>query len=182
METLRQPLEDGTVTVSRVNGTVAFPCGFMLVAAMNPCPCGYYGHPTRPCTCSDDRIDLHIEVPPVDFDSLTSAQKEESSAQIKVRVDAARAVQARRFQGSSVTCNAQIPSERLREVCRTEPAADALIKTAFERFGLSARAYDRVLKVARTIADLDGAECIEARHAAEAVRYRTLDRKYWTKP
>lgn len=196
METLRQPLEDGTVTVSRVNGTVAFPCGFMLVAAMNPCPCGYYGHPTRPCTCSDgavarylsrvsgpllDRIDLHIEVPPVDFDSLTSARKEESSAQIKVRVDAAQAVQARRFQGSSVTCNAQIPPERLREVCRTEPAADALIKTAFERFGLSARAYDRVLKVARTIADLDGAECIEARHAAEAVRYRTLDRKYWTK-
>lgn len=197
METLRQPLEDGAVTVSRVNGTVAFPCGFMLVAAMNPCPCGYYGHPTRPCTCSDgavarylgrvsgpllDRIDLHIEVPPVDFDSLTSTRKEESSAQIKVRVDAARAVQARRFQGSSVTCNAQIPPERLREVCRTEPAADTLIKTAFERFGLSARAYDRVLKVARTIADLDGAECIEARHAAEAVRYRTLDRKYWTKP
>lgn len=196
METLRQPLEDGVVTVSRVNGTVTFPCNVMLVAAMNPCPCGFYGHPTRPCTCSDaavsrylsrvsgpllDRIDLHIEVPPVNFDNLVSDKKEEASAEIKARVDAAREIQADRFMGTKVTCNAQITPEMLHEVCRTAPAADALLKNAFEKFGLSARAYDRVLKVSRTIADLDGSQDIEARHAAEAVRYRTLDRKYWSK-
>ncbi|MBQ1985826.1 MAG: YifB family Mg chelatase-like AAA ATPase [Clostridia bacterium] len=196
METLRQPLEDGIVTVSRVNGSVTFPCSVMLVAAMNPCPCGFYGHPTRPCTCSDaavsrylgrvsgpllDRIDLHIEVPPVDFDNLSSAKKEEASAIIKARVDAAREIQAKRFEGTTVTCNAQIPPELLHEVCRTVPAADNLLKNAFEKFGLSARAYDRVLKVSRTIADLDGSVDIEAKHAAEAVRYRTLDRKYWSK-
>lgn len=194
METMRQPLENGSVTVSRVHGTVSFPCNVMLVAAMNPCPCGYYGHPTRPCTCSDsavarylgrvsgpllDRIDLHVEVPPVDFDDLTSSRKAESSAEIKVRVDAARAIQRARFQGTGVTSNANIPAELLHEVCQTEPAADALLKSAFERFGLSARAYDRVLKVARTIADLDGAAHIQQKHAAEAVRYRTLDRKFW---
>jgi len=196
METLRQPLEDGVVTVSRVNGSVTFPCSVMLVAAMNPCPCGFYGHPTRPCTCSDaavsrylgrvsgpllDRIDLHIEVPPVDFDNLSSTKKEEPSALIKARVDAAREIQAKRFEGTSVTCNAQIPPELLHEVCRTAPAADVLLKNAFEKFGLSARAYDRVLKVSRTIADLDGSADIEPKHAAEAVRYRTLDRKYWSK-
>lgn len=196
METLRQPLEDGVVTVSRVNGTVTFPCNVMLVAAMNPCPCGFYGHPTRPCTCSDaavsrylsrvsgpllDRIDLHIEVPPVNFDNLVSDKKEEASAEIKARVDAAREIQTDRFMGTKVTCNAQITPEMLHEVCRTAPAADALLKNAFEKFGLSARAYDRVLKVSRTIADLDGSQDIEARHAAEAVRYRTLDRKYWSK-
>ena len=196
METLRQPLEDGVVTVSRVNGTVSFPCKFMLVAAMNPCPCGYYGHPTHPCTCSEtavarylgrvsgpllDRIDLHIEVPPVDFRDLSNTAKEESSASIKVRVDAARDIQNKRFANTSITCNAQIPPEMLHEVCRTAPAADALLKNAFEKFGLSARAYDRVLKVSRTIADLDNSRDIEARHAAEAVRYRTLDRKYWTR-
>ena len=196
LETLRQPLEDGVVTVSRVNGTVSFPCKFMLVAAMNPCPCGYYGHPTRPCTCSEtavarylgrvsgpllDRIDLHIEVPPVDFRDLSNTAKEESSASIKVRVDAARDIQNKRFANTGITCNAQIPPEMLHEVCRTAPAADALLKNAFEKFGLSARAYDRVLKVSRTIADLDNSRDIEARHAAEAVRYRTLDRKYWTR-
>ena len=196
METLRQPLEDGVVTVSRVNGTVSFPCKFMLVAAMNPCPCGYYGHPTRPCTCSEtavarylgrvsgpllDRIDLHIEVPPVDFRDLSNTAKEESSASIKARVDAARDIQNKRFANTGITCNAQIPPEMLHEVCRTAPAADALLKNAFEKFGLSARAYDRVLKVSRTIADLDNSRDIEARHAAEAVRYRTLDRKYWTR-
>lgn len=196
METLRQPLEDGEVTVSRVNGTVSFPCNLMLVAAMNPCPCGYYGHPSRPCICSEgavsrylgrvsgpllDRIDLHIEVPPVQFEHLASIQKEESSASIKARVDAARGIQLQRFAGTSVTCNARIPTELLHEVCRTTPAADTLLKNAFEKFGLSARAYDRVLKVSRTIADLDGAADIEPRHAAEAVRYRTLDRKYWSR-
>ncbi len=194
METMRQPLENGYVTVSRVNGTVEFPCRVMLVAAMNPCPCGYYGHPTRPCTCSEgavhrylgrvsgpllDRIDLHVDVPPVDFDSLSNTEKEESSASIKARVDAARAIQLARLKGTGVRCNAEIPPEQLHEICVLESAAEDVLKAAFERFGLSARAYDRVLKVARTIADLDGAEKISAAHAAEAVRYRTLDRKYW---
>lgn len=128
-----------------------------------------------------DRIDLHIEVPPVSFDSLTSAQKEESSAAVKARVDAARAIQLERFRNTAVACNAQIPPELLREVCCMTPDAETLLKNAFEKFGLSARAYDRVLKVARTIADLDNAPRIEARHAAEAVRYRTLDRKYWSR-
>lgn len=196
METLRQPLEDGAVTVSRVNGTVTYPCEVMLVTAMNPCPCGYFGHPTRPCTCAAtavsrylgrvsgpllDRIDLHIEVPPVDFDHLVSRTREESSAAVKLRVDAARDIQLQRFKNAGIACNAQIPAELLHEVCRTTAAADALIKAAFEKFGLSARAYDRVLKVSRTIADLGGSPDIEAAHAAEAVRYRTLDRKYWSR-
>lgn len=196
METMRQPLENGVVTVSRVHGSVEFPCRVMLVAAMNPCPCGYYGHPTHPCTCSEsavhrylgrvsgpllDRIDLHVDVPPVDFEVLSTAEKEESSASIKARVDAARAIQHERFQGTGVLCNADIPPEMLHEVCTTEPAADELLRAAFERFGLSARAYDRVLKVARTIADLDGAAHIGAVHAGEAIRYRTLDRKYWNR-
>lgn len=128
-----------------------------------------------------DRIDLHIEVPPVDFRDLSNTAKEESSASIKARVDAARDIQSKRFANTGITCNAQIPPEMLHEVCRTAPAADALLKNAFEKFGLSARAYDRVLKVSRTIADLDNSRDIEARHAAEAVRYRTLDRKYWTR-
>ena len=196
LEVLRQPLEDGCITVSRAAGSATYPSRFQLVAAMNPCPCGYYGHPTRPCTCSEtavarylgrvsgpllDRIDLHIEVPPVDFRDLSNTAKEESSASIKVRVDAARDIQNKRFANTGITCNAQIPPEMLHEVCRTAPAADALLKNAFEKFGLSARAYDRVLKVSRTIADLDNSRDIEARHAAEAVRYRTLDRKYWTR-
>ena len=120
-------------------------------------------------------------VPPVDFRDLSNTAKEESSASIKVRVDAARDIQNKRFANTGITCNAQIPPEMLHEVCRTAPAADALLKNAFEKFGLSARAYDRVLKVSRTIADLDNSRDIEARHAAEAVRYRTLDRKYWTR-
>ena len=196
LEVLRQPLEDGCITVSRAAGSATYPSRFQLVAAMNPCPCGYYGHPTRPCTCSEtavarylgrvsgpllDRIDLHIEVPPVDFRDLSNTAKEESSASIKARVDAARDIQNKRFANTGITCNAQIPPEMLHEVCRTAPAADALLKNAFEKFGLSARAYDRVLKVSRTIADLDNSRDIEARHAAEAVRYRTLDRKYWTR-
>ena len=196
MEMMRQPLEDGKITISRASGTSTYPCSIMLVCAMNPCPCGYYGHPTRPCTCSEtavarylgrvsgpllDRIDLHIEVPPVDFRDLSNTAKEESSASIKARVDAARDIQNKRFANTGITCNAQIPPEMLHEVCRTAPAADALLKNAFEKFGLSARAYDRVLKVSRTIADLDNSRDIEARHAAEAVSYRTLDRKYWTR-
>ncbi|MCI6656500.1 MAG: YifB family Mg chelatase-like AAA ATPase [Bacteroidales bacterium] len=196
LEVMRQPLEDRQITISRAKYTTNYPASFMLVASMNPCPCGYYGHPSKPCVCTAyqrqhylskisgpllDRIDLHIEVPPVDFRDLSNTAKEESSASIKARVDAARDIQNKRFANTGITCNAQIPPEMLHEVCRTAPAADALLKNAFEKFGLSARAYDRVLKVSRTIADLDNSRDIEARHAAEAVRYRTLDRKYWTR-
>ena len=194
MECLRQPLEDGRVTISRVSASLSYPCSIMLVAAMNPCPCGYYGHPTRRCTCSPqavrrylskvsgpllDRIDLHIEVPPVEYDQLAAKAKGESSAAIRQRVNAARAVQRARFAGTGVLSNARIPTSRLKDYCPLTPAANALLKGAFERMGLSARAYDRLLKVARTIADLAGSEVIDTPHIAEAIQYRSLDRKYW---
>ena len=194
MEALRAPLEDGTVTVSRVAGTLTYPCSFTLIAAMNPCPCGYFGHPTHPCLCHPhaverymgkvsgpllDRIDLHIEVDPVAFSELSSTKKEESSAQIRERVSAARHRQQQRFAGRGYACNGDIPDSQLQEMCQTTEAADRLLQLAFERFGFSARTYSRVLKVARTIADLEGSEKIDSSHAAEAVQYRTLDRKYW---
>ena len=194
MECLRQPLEDGKVTISRVSASLTYPCSFMLVAAMNPCPCGYYGHPTRACTCTAaaatrymnkvsgpllDRVDLHIEVPPVEFAHLSSGEKAESSAAIKVRVNAARAVQRARFAGTNIVSNATIPTGKLQEMCPLSDAAKTMLAGAFERMGLSARAYDRLLKVARTIADLAGSETLEAAHVAEAIQYRSLDRKYW---
>lgn len=194
MEVMRQPIEDGMVTISRVNGTVTYPCNIMLVAAMNPCPCGYFGHPSRPCTCSAksvdkylgkisgpllDRLDLHIEVPPVEFYELTGKENSENSAAVKKRVEMARGIQRGRFEGTPIQSNSGIPASILRDVCRTTPAAEQLLKKAFERLGLSARAYDRVLKVSRTIADLDDSSLIDVRHAAEAVQYRSLDRKYW---
>ena len=194
MEILRQPVEDGSVTISRVSGSLRYPCSIMLVAAMNPCPCGYFGHPTRPCTCSPnqvrrylskisgpllDRLDLHIDVQPVEFDSLVSREKAEPSAAIKRRVDAARQRQNERFAGTGITANARIPAARLGECCPMDAAAQKLLKNAFERLGLSARAYDRILKVARTIADLDDCDTIASRHIAEAIQYRSLDRKYW---
>ena len=194
LEILRQPLEDGVVTVSRVAGTAAFPCGIMLVAAMNPCPCGYFGHPTRACSCTPyaierylqrisgpllDRIDLHVEVAPVEYADLARETGGEGSAEILKRVLAARAVQSERYAGTGVSCNARLPSAMLRGICRLSPDADRLLRAAFERMGLSARAYDRVLKVSRTIADLAGSERIEAEHISESVQYRNLDRKYW---
>ncbi len=194
MECLRQPLEDGRVTISRVSASLAYPCSIMLVAAMNPCPCGYYGHPTRACTCSQqavarylgkvsgpllDRIDLHIEVPPVEYDQLSAKQKAECSAAIRARVNTARAIQQRRFAGTGITSNARIPTSLLKTYCPLTDAANTLLKGAFERMGLSARAYDRLLKVARTIADLAGSEVIDTPHIAEAIQYRSLDRKYW---
>lgn len=196
MEVLRQPIENGWVTISRVGGTVSYPCSVMFVAAMNPCPCGYFGHPKRRCTCTPqavtrylsrvsgpllDRLDLHIEVPPVEFEELSSAEKSESSEAIRARVNAARDIQNHRFHGTDITCNARITPDRLHEFCPMGEKSQALLKTAFDRFGLSARAYDRVLKVCRTIADLDGSEKILPRHVAEAVQYRSLDRKYWMK-
>ncbi len=196
MEVLRQPIEDGVVTISRVNGTITYPCSVMLVAAMNPCPCGYFGHPTRPCTCSSqqvnrylsrvsgpllDRLDLHIEVPPVEFDELSSHTPSESSREIRARVNRARAIQHERFQGTTITCNASMGAGELRTCCPLHDKARLLLRSAFDRMGLSARAYDRVLKVARTIADLDQSEVIQPAHVAEAVQYRSLDRKYWSR-
>ncbi len=194
LEALRQPLENGEVEVVRTMGSARFPSRFMLVAAMNPCPCGYFGHPTRPCTCPPhavdrylerisgpllDRMDLHIEVPPVEFDQLSGGGDGEPSAVIRRRVEAVRELQARRYQGLGFTTNAHIPDSLFGEYCQTTEEATRLLKRTFEKFGLSGRAYRRVLKVARTIADLDGSEQIGSAHVGEAVQYRTLDRKYW---
>lgn len=194
MEALRQPLEDGQVTVSRVSASLTYPCRFMLVAAMNPCPCGYLGHPTRPCTCSEaaqraylsrlsgpllDRIDLHIVVPPVEYAQLADAAPAEGSAAIRARVDAARSRQVARYAGADVTANAYIPPRLLREVCVLDDEARTLLGRVFDQLGFSARAHDRLLKVARTIADLAGEEVIRSAHIAEAVQYRQLDRQIY---
>ena len=196
MEVLRQPIEDGQVTISRVSGSLTYPCSMMVVAAMNPYPCGYYGHPVRECTCSQnavgrylskvsgpllDRLDLHIEVAPVEYEHLVSTQKEESSASIRQRVNAARHLQQQRYQGLGFSCNANLPAPAVNRFCPMDDGATALLSRAFDTMGLSARAYDRILKVSRTIADLDGAEVISRRHIAEAVQYRSLDRKYWNR-
>lgn len=194
MEILRQPIEDGKVTISRVSGTLTYPCSIMLIAAMNPCPCGYFGHPTRPCTCSPnkvsqylakvsgpllDRLDLHIDAMPVEFEHISSTARAESSADIKKRVDAARKIQNERYKGSGITCNARLTPARLHEDCPISDSGMKILRNAFDKLGLSARAYDRILKVSRTIADLDESEILESRHIAEAIQYRSLDRKYW---
>lgn len=173
LEILRQPLEDGRVTISRASGTVVYPASIMLIAAMNPCPCGYYGHPSGKCRCSHkqvanylskisgpmlDRFDLHIEVAPVEFSDISSDKKEESSAEIRKRVSSARDIQNERFKGTGITCNAKITPDRLNGFCPMDDKAKAFIGMAFDRLGLSARAYDRLLKVARTISDLNGCE------------------------
>ena len=196
IEILRQPMEDGTVTISRVQGTLTYPCRVMVVAAMNPCPCGYFGHPTRACTCEKgavskylnrisgpllDRLDLHIDVPPVDYDSLASHQKSEPSSEIRKRVMKVRQIQQQRFSGKGIYTNAQIPPGLLEECCPMDDGAKAMLKSAFERLGLSGRAYDRILKVARTVADLEESEIIRRPHIAEAIQYRSLDRKYWSR-
>lgn len=194
MEILRQPLEDSKVTISRVNATLTYPCSIMLVAAMNPCPCGYFGHPTRECTCSSravskylskvsgpllDRFDIHVEVPPVAFHSLSSKEPSEGSASIKKRVDRVRSIQNNRFRGTGITCNAKISPSMLQQFCPTDDNARQILQKAFDTMGLSARAYDKILKVARTIADLDNSEIIKTPHILEAIQYRNLDRKYW---
>lgn len=194
MEALRQPLEDGKVTISRVAGTLTYPSSIMLVAAMNPCPCGFFGHPTRECTCSQnavhkylgrisgpmlDRLDLHVEVPPVDFTALNSNTKEESSAEIRERVNKARKIQVERYKGTGITCNARLTPAMLKKYCIMSEEASKYLALSFERLGMSARAYDRILKVARTIADLDNSEIIEKEHIFSAISFRSLDRKYW---
>ena len=194
LEILRQPLEDGQLTVSRANSSVTFPCDFMLITAMNPCHCGFYGHPTKKCSCSQsnierylqkisgpllDRIDMHVEVNPVEYEDISTETGGECSEDILKRVLHARNIQLKRFAGTQVTCNAQIPNSILRSVCACTPAAEKLLKSAFDKLGLSARGYGRILKVSRTIADISGSSLIELEHIAEALQYRNLDKKYW---
>ena len=194
MEAMRQPIEDGVITVSRVSGSLTYPCEVMLVCAMNPCPCGFYGHPTKECTCSKgapqkylakvsgpllDRLDIHIEVPQVDFQKLSAEEKGESSAEIKKRVNKARAIQTKRFEGTDITCNSKMTPGMTRMVCRLDELSKKMLERCFETMGLSARAYDKILRIARTIADLDESEDITLQHITEAVQYRSLDRKFW---
>jgi magnesium chelatase family protein len=195
LEVMRQPMEERKVTISRARTSIDFPASFMLISSMNPCPCGYYNHPEKGCSCSPqmvqrylnkvsgpllDRIDLHVEVTPVAFSELTSQQASESSAVIRQRVIAARKLQAERFRGQKgIYCNAMMGSRLLKETCILDQAGIHLLKTAMGRLNLSARAYDRILKVARTIADLDGSRTIKPGHVAEAIQYRSLDREGW---
>lgn len=195
LEVMRQPLEDRVITISRAKFTVEYPASFMLVASMNPCPCGYYNHPEKECVCSPgvvqkylnkisgpllDRIDIHVEVIPVPFEKLSGAPPSESSEVIRQRVVKARQIQEERFvEWKGVYCNAQMTSKLIRKFCILDDAGTALLKTAMERLGLSARAYDRILKVSRTIADLDCSESIQSQHIAEAIQYRSLDRENW---
>ncbi len=191
VEVLRQPLEDGVVTVSRIAGTFTYPSQFMLVGAMNPCKCGYYGHPSGRCTCTEqsvrqyrkrisgpmmDRIDLHVQVNSVAYDQLRERTPAESSEAVRKRVNAAREIQRRRYAGTGIYCNAQLEPGMMRRCCPMTEGAQQLMAGAFDALGLSARAHDRILKVARTIADLAGEEHISEMHIAEAIQYRSLDR------
>ena len=195
LEVLRQPLEDRVVTISRARLSVDYPASFMLVASMNPCPCGYYNHPEKDCVCAPgivqkylnkisgpllDRIDIHIEVTPVPFRELSEMRPAEKSCNIRDRVIKAREIQEERYKEvNGVYCNAQMSSKILREICQIDQAGSLLLKTAMERLDLSARAYDRILKVSRTIADLEESDHIKPEHLAEAIHYRSLDRETW---
>jgi len=194
LEVMRQPLEDRVISISRARFAVEYPASFMLVASMNPCPCGYYNHPTKPCVCAPgmvqkylnrisgpllDRIDIHLEVVPVPFNKLSELRVGEPSEKIRERVIQARNIQAERFRGTEIYANAQMSSRMLRKYCNPDAAGNQLLKNAMEKRGLSARAYDRILKVARTIADLEGSNNISAEHLGEAIQYRSLDSESW---
>jgi len=195
LEVMRQPMEERKVTISRARVSLDYPANFMLVASMNPCPCGYYNHPEKECVCGPgvvqrylgkisgpllDRIDLHVEVVPVSFDEMTAKRKVESSAEIRTRVVRAREIQSERFKDNpEVYSNAMMPSNMVKDICVISEAGRTLLKTAMERLGLSARAYDRILKVSRTIADLENTEEIKIEHLAEAIQYRSLDKEGW---
>jgi magnesium chelatase family protein len=195
LEVLRQPMEERLITISRARFSVEYPANFMLVASMNPCPCGFYNHPEKECVCTPanvekylnkisgpllDRIDLHVEVTPVAFSELSSQKSSEKSASVRERVIKARDIQTKRYEGEAgVYCNAQMSSKQLREICIISTVGQNLLKTAMDRLNLSARAYDRILKVSRTIADLADSADIKPEHLAEAIQYRSLDREGW---
>lgn len=194
LELLRVPLEDGKITISRLNATLTYPCKFMFIASMNPCPCGYYGSKDKKCTCSPkaiqkymgkisgpllDRIDIQIEVPPIKYEKIEANDKIETSTQIKQRVDKARNIQINRYKSDCIFSNSELTPRLIKKYCKLNDKSKQLLKNAFERLGLSARAYNRILKVARTIADLDEENNILEKHIAEAIQYRNLDRKYW---
>lgn len=194
LEVLRQPLEDGEVTITRVNGSYTYPCKFMLIAAMNPCPCGFLGDPRHECTCTSneisrylnrisapllDRIDLHIEAAAVEINDLQSIKVGESSAIIKKRVEKARKIQINRYKDIGIFSNSELTSKHIEKYCKISNSAQNILSLAYENMKLSARAYHKIIKVARTIADLDDSESIEEKHIAEAIQYRQLDRKYW---
>lgn len=194
LEVLRGPLEDRNVTISRVNMTTSYPSNFMLIASMNPCPCGYYGTDDNKCNCSEqaisrymgqvsgpllDRIDLHIEVKPVEYKKISSSENVESSEEIRKRVNKARKIQLERYKGWNIFSNCELTPSLIEKFCKLDSQSKEILKMAFERLGLSGRAYSRILKVARSIADLEESENIKSNHIAEAIQYRSLDRKYW---
>lgn len=194
LELLRQPLEDGVVNISRVRYNVSYPSNCMLVGAMNPCPCGYYGSSQRECSCTPyqiqrylgkisgpmlDRIDIQVEVQPLEYEQMTATKSTGSSKEIFARVKEARGIQQERYKHLGISCNAQLPAANLQEYCQLEKPAQSLLKSAFDRLGLSARGYDRILKVSRTIADLDSKRLISPSHISQAIQFRSLDRKYW---
>lgn len=194
LEALRQPIEDGNVTISRVNATLNYPSKFMLVASMNPCPCGYLGDPNHECTCTVnsidkylgkisqpllDRIDIHIEVMPVEYNDLSRNIKTESSQDIKKRVNKAREIQLKRYSNENIFSNGQLTAKGVKNYCKLDNKSEKIMKQAFKKFKFSARSYNKILKVGRTIADLDGEEIIREKHILEAIQYRSLDKKYW---
>ena len=194
LEVLRGPLEDRVVTISRLNSSTTYPCNFMLIASMNPCPCGYYGSKDKQCCCKPDqikkyrnkisgplldRIDLHIEVSGVEYAKLQNNQKEESSEAIRKRINKARKIQIERYKKYGIYSNAELTQNLIEKYCKLNSECKKILEISFEKLGLSARAYSRILKVARTIADLEESKEIKQKHLAEAIQYRSLDRKYW---